>query len=114
MVKRKPMPSVSSFEYRILGRRHYKGDSPFSQGKTGQRTEIMKKGTDIERLQGRNGGSAPDAEIFPELFETFFLDPLDPHELFELAECSIESALLDDLPGGFLSDPGDEDEILKR
>jgi hypothetical protein len=74
----------------------------------------MKTGADIERLQDRNGGSAPDADISPQLFETFFLDPLDPHELFELAKCSIESALLDDLLGGFLTDPGDEDEILKR
>ena len=73
----------------------------------------MKKGTDIERLQGRNGASAPDADISPELLEAFFLDPLDPHELLELAECSVESSLLHDLLGGLLTDPGDEDEILK-
>jgi hypothetical protein len=74
----------------------------------------MKKGTDIERLQGRNGGSAPDAEISPELLEAFFLNPLDPHELLEPVECPVESPFLDDLLGSLLSDPGDEDEILKR
>ena len=74
----------------------------------------MKKGTDIERLHSRNGGSAPDAEISPEPLEAFFLDPLDPHEFLEPAERPVESALLHDLLGGFLPDPGDEDEILKR
>lgn len=74
----------------------------------------MKKGTDIERLQSRNGSSAPDAEISSELLEAFFLDPLDPHELLEFAERPVKSALLNDLFGGFLPDPGDEDEILKR
>ncbi len=74
----------------------------------------MKKGTDIERLQSRNGGSAPDADISPELLDAFLLDPLDPHEILELAECSVESSFLDDPFGSFLSDPGDEDEILKR